>query len=54
MFKRVSEGMTREEVAKAMNITEERVRQIEEGALRKLKHVLEQRGYKLEDLLERS
>lgn len=44
-------GMTLEEVARAMGLTRERVRQIEANAIRKLRYELAQRGLSLEDLL---
>lgn len=39
-----TDPMTLEEVAASMGVTRERVRQIEVSALRKLRHVLIQRG----------
>ena len=48
----VQNYMTLEEIAKAMNCTRERVRQIESKALRKLRIKLRQKGYDLpQDIL---
>lgn len=44
-------GMTLEEVARALGLTRERVRQIEVSAIRKLRYALAQRHITLDDLL---
>lgn len=46
-----SEPMTLGEIAEVMNITRERVRQIEVKALAKLKRELSKRGFNPDDLL---
>ena len=44
-------GSTLEEVASALGVTRERVRQIEEVAMRKLRHVASERGLEVAEML---
>lgn len=46
-----SAGLTLEQIAREMNVTRERVRQIEVAALRKCRRWAERNGYCLEDIL---
>lgn len=45
------QGMTLDEIADAFNVTRERIRQIENNALRKLRIELRRRGLRPEDVL---
>lgn len=45
-------GMTLEEIAMALGVSRERVRQIEERALRRCRQWCERHGYELADLLD--
>lgn len=45
-----TDGVTLEEVGKALGVTRERARQIEHSALRKARRWCERNGYKFEDL----
>lgn len=48
------DGVTLEEVGKALGVTRERARQIEHSALRKCRRWAERNGYCLEDILRTS
>jgi len=43
--------MTLEQISIELGVTRERVRQIEQAALRKARRILDKHGFKLEDLL---
>lgn len=45
------DGMTLEEVGKALGVTRERIRQIEVAALRKCRRWCERNGWRFEDLI---
>ena len=45
-----TDGVTLEEVGKALGVTRERARQIEQQALRKARRWCERNGYQFEDL----
>lgn len=47
-----TDGMTRAEIAAALNISTERVRQIEKTALRKMREAFAARGVSITDVLE--
>lgn len=49
---RYVEPMTLEECGAVLDVTRERVRQIEAGALRKLRNRLRRAGFELEDFLD--